>query len=256
MELAKYLIFSDLSENSEVTRLTNLLTFEPIELTQVHQLDTTNKIFLYLRNNLLSLVEIHKNKIKSKLNINFDDPKLTRRLSEKNKYDSELSKAVGLNKKRDLNIIDATAGLCRDAYILSELGANVLAFERNLILSELIKNALNHNPTIKNLKILNYDFLNIDLKNVKELGINTKIDVIYLDPMFPERKKSALVKKEAQWLKAIVSEDTDCDLLLKKAFELGATRIVVKRPKLAGFLNNQEPQHQIAGASIRYDVYL
>ena len=84
-----------------------------------------------------------------------------------------------------------------------------------------------------------------------------KFDVIYLDPMFPNRQKSAKVKKTMQYFQEIVFYDNEQEeKLLDLSLQKAQKRVVVKRPKLAPFLAQKFPTHQIKGKTIRYDVYL
>ena len=84
-------------------------------------------------------------------------------------------------------------------------------------------------------------------------------DVIYLDPMFPVRVKSAAVKKEMavlQWLLKDASTSADADALLAWALQAGPARVVVKRPLRAHSLASRPPSHCISGKAVRYDVYV
>jgi 16S rRNA (guanine1516-N2)-methyltransferase len=81
-------------------------------------------------------------------------------------------------------------------------------------------------------------------------------DVVYLDPMFPHRKKSALVKKEMRLFQQFLGPDEDADALLEPALVLAKQRVVVKRPDTAPYLNNCEPNMAIKGKKLRFDVYL
>jgi 16S rRNA (guanine1516-N2)-methyltransferase len=80
-------------------------------------------------------------------------------------------------------------------------------------------------------------------------------DVIYLDPMFPERQKTADVKKEMAAFHSIVGKDEDADALLPLALAHVNYRVVVKRPRKAPFLNDQVPSYQLEGKSSRFDIY-
>jgi 16S rRNA (guanine1516-N2)-methyltransferase len=84
----------------------------------------------------------------------------------------------------------------------------------------------------------------------------TNADIIYIDPMFPERKKSALVKKEMLILKDIVGPDIDSAKLLQIATKHAKRKVVVKRPKLAGYIDDIKPSFSIKGKSCRYDIYV
>jgi 16S rRNA (guanine1516-N2)-methyltransferase len=80
--------------------------------------------------------------------------------------------------------------------------------------------------------------------------------VIYLDPMFPPRQKSALVKKEMRVLHDLVGADTDAEQLFDAARATSIRRIVVKRPRIAPALSRVPASHNFCGKSNRFDVYL
>ena len=80
-------------------------------------------------------------------------------------------------------------------------------------------------------------------------------DVVYLDPMFPHRDKSALVKKEMQVFRTIVGDDEDSGQLLASALKHARYRVVVKRPRKAPAIEGPEPTTRVEGKSSRYDVY-
>ena len=84
---------------------------------------------------------------------------------------------------------------------------------------------------------------------------SVSIDVVYLDPMFPERKKSAKVKKQMQAFHAIVGTDADADGLLALALNVATYRVVVKRPAGANYLAEKKPSYSLEGKSTRYDIY-
>lgn len=169
-----------------------------------------------------------------------------------------VAKAIGLNKKRDLRVWDATAGLGRDSFVLASLGAHVTMFERNPYVTLLLEDGL------ERLR-LSADNEVIDIANrlsfyphaVTEHSetAKTKADVIYLDPMFPERGKSAKVKKDMAMFHELVGVDDDADALLEPAFEFATYRVVVKRSKSAPHLANKEPSTAIIGKSSRFDIY-
>lgn len=165
----------------------------------------------------------------------------------------DVCRAVGLNKFSDLTILDATAGLARDAFIFAKLGANVTMLERNATLAFMIETALENlsNETLKqNLHFVFTDAITyLESKDVQH-------DVIYLDPMFSDTDKRAKVKKDMQFLQELIGENEDADQLLQRALKKAKKRVVVKRHKLSPFLNDQKPHHQIVGKSTRYDVYL
>ena len=81
-------------------------------------------------------------------------------------------------------------------------------------------------------------------------------DVVYLDPMFPHRKKSAAVKKEMRLFQQLLGPDEDADALLQPALALALKRVVVKRPAGAPYLADKKPQIEMQGKANRFDIYL
>jgi 16S rRNA (guanine1516-N2)-methyltransferase len=81
------------------------------------------------------------------------------------------------------------------------------------------------------------------------------VNVVFLDPMFPERKKTAQVKKQMTALQELVGKDEDADQLLDYALNLAENRVVVKRPNHAPFLADHLPSYQLKGKSSRFDIY-
>lgn len=163
-----------------------------------------------------------------------------------------LARALGSEKGIE-NIHDLSCGLAKDAVILSTLGFQVSACERNQILWLILTEAQKKSQRTEIQKI---NFLNLNsmdyIANLPRACLET--DAFYFDPMFPEKKKKALPRKEMQIFKALVGEDEDAYLLLSKAAELKVRRFVVKRPLRAKPLF-AEPHHTLEGNLIRYDVY-
>ena len=92
--------------------------------------------------------------------------------------------------------------------------------------------------------------------SLSEIGPDSIPDVVYLDPMFPVRTKSALVKKEMRVFHDLVGDDDDAPALLKAALDAGVRRVVVKRPRVSDYLGGEAPSHQCVGKSNRFDIYL
>lgn len=176
-----------------------------------------------------------------------------------------IAKAVGLNKGFIPHVMDCTAGLGGDAFVLASLGCTVTMFERSpiahLLLSDGLTRALGSAKDSGDealLKVVTRLRLSQgDAVNHLEVLLRAKerIDVIYLDPMFPERKKSASVKKEMHVFHSVIGADEDADKLLAPALACARYRVVVKRPKIAPFLAAREPSFQLLGKSSRYDIY-
>jgi len=174
----------------------------------------------------------------------------------------DLAKAIGLHKIKEPKILDLTAGMGGDAFVLATLGANITLIERNPVTHALLNDALNRaklsadndlQNIISRMTLKNEDAL-LTLQNLEADNLP---DVIYIDPMFPSRSKSAQVKKEMQFFHDIVGTDDDSEKLLLTALSLAKKRIVVKRPRLAEKLTEEvQPAFDITGKSTRYDVYL
>ncbi len=172
----------------------------------------------------------------------------------------QLAKAIGLNKFKNPTVIDTTAGLGRDSFVLATLGCDVTLLERILPVYLLLEDALSRAnqsddetivSIIKRMSLQHSDSKDY-LLNLKE---NQFPDVIYIDPMFPPREKSAKVKKEMVMFHHLVGKDNDAEALICAALPRAKKRIVVKRPRLAECLH-PKPAFQITGKSTRYDVYL
>ena len=91
---------------------------------------------------------------------------------------------------------------------------------------------------------------------MEHMDRETRPDVIYIDPMYPERKKSALVKKDMQILQRLLGKDESADALLKTALQCAGKRVVVKRPVHADTVGDIKPSTSISSKKTRYDVYL
>ena len=166
-----------------------------------------------------------------------------------------LGKAVGLGKVPDPKVLDATAGLGRDAFVLAALGARVTLCERHPTIAALLADArlraLADPGTAA--AAARTEIVCADARNLLPPADGTRFDVIYLDPMYPERNK-ALAKKELQLLRELTGGDPDADELL--ALANARRRVVVKRPKSAPALAGREPSLSLTGTQARFDVYL
>ena len=168
-----------------------------------------------------------------------------------------IAKAVGIQGAVRPYILDATAGLGRDAFVLACLGCRLSLIERHPVVAALLQDGLQraqHEPEIAPL----VERMHLQQGNAIELMQNWADDppqVIYLDPMFPERSKSAQVKKEMRLFQPLVGGDDDAPQLLATALELASHRVVVKRPRIAPALAGVVPSYSLQGKSSRYDIY-
>ncbi|MDX1344828.1 MAG: class I SAM-dependent methyltransferase [Sedimenticolaceae bacterium] len=170
-----------------------------------------------------------------------------------------IARAVGLKKLRKPRIADLTAGLGRDAFVLASLGCDVTLVERSPVIHLLLQDGLHRalqsdddavREIVSRMHLVHADSLQW-LDSQEE-----SFDVILLDPMFPERRKSALVRKEMRFFHDLVGSDSDTAGLLELARSRCKHRVVVKRPARATFLGGHKPSFSITGKSTRFDIYL
>ncbi|MFC0120176.1 class I SAM-dependent methyltransferase [Pseudoalteromonas xiamenensis] len=169
-----------------------------------------------------------------------------------------IAKAVGLNKGATPKVLDATAGLGRDAFVLAALGCEVMLHERHPVVAALLFDGLQRAYSDAEIGQWMQTHMKMAFGTSHQLLIDSAFqpDVVYLDPMFPHREKSALVKKEMRVFQTLVGGDDDADALLPFAMSLASKRVVVKRPDYAPFLNEQKPSMQIETKKNRFDVYV
>jgi 16S rRNA (guanine1516-N2)-methyltransferase len=168
-----------------------------------------------------------------------------------------LAKAIGLKKGATPTIIDATAGFGRDAFVLANLGCKITLVERNPLIATLLDDALQRaSDNIEISDVISRMALIGDDADHYLNSLETKPDVIYMDPMYPSREKSALVKKELRLLHELAGPDLDSQKLLTTARATALKRVVVKRPKSAAFVGSQKPTTSIESKNTRYDVYV
>lgn len=159
-----------------------------------------------------------------------------------------IARALG-SGRLGLRILDLSAGLGIDAVFLSQLGFQVTALERNPLIYRALRQASDRAPELK-LKIIFASAVSF-LQNNEE-----DFDVIYYDPMFPEKVKSALPRQEMVFFRHLVGDDSDATQVLETALQKsGVKRVVVKRPIKAPFLQQKKPESQIEGKLVRFDIY-
>lgn len=176
-----------------------------------------------------------------------------------------IARAVGLKAGVYPSVLDLTAGLGRDGFVLASLGAQVRWVERSPVAFRLLEDGLERawrklredpDPEVASilgrLSLVEQDSGEY-LAELESEGAHP--EVIYLDPMFPPRGKSADVKKEMRAFHELVGRDEDAGLLLEQALDLVRFRVVVKRPRKAPDLGNRAPSHRIEGKTSRFDVY-
>ncbi len=169
-----------------------------------------------------------------------------------------IARAVGLKGGATPVVLDLTAGLGRDSFILASLGCTVRMVERSPVVAALLADALERakeEPTLAEI-MARLSLMAGDSLKILRTWQGEHPEVICIDPMYPHRSKSALVKKEMRLIRLLVGDDEDSDGLLAAALTVAGRRVVVKRPRLAPALAGPAPNFAINGKNSRFDVYL
>ena len=153
-------------------------------------------------------------------------------------------------------VVDATAGYGQDALLLALMGFRVTAIERSGIIEALARDGLRRFETKAGVSLVNRLHLVTGDARAVLTALPLRPDAVYLDPMFPlKRKKSAAVNKEMRLLRELVVDDPDAPELLEIGRRTARERVVVKRPDDAPPLA-PDPDIGFPGKLVRYDVYL
>lgn len=189
-----------------------------------------------------------------RLRLKGDFTSLIPRLKTSNLQREFLVKASKIKGVEHPVLIDATAGMGEDSMILAATGFEVYLFEYDHAIAALLKDALRRAADIPELKdaVARMHFAE---GNSIELmaGLGIEPDVVLLDPMFPARQKSALVKRKFQLLQQLEKPCTDERDLLDAALNMKPRRVVIKRPLKGPYLADIKPSYSINGKAIRYD---
>lgn len=206
-----------------------------------------------------------------------------KRLKHNNLTHELLVKASKLKDKKpeECTVIDATAGFGEDSLLLAAAGFNVVLFERDETIAALLEDGLKRaaldpelEQVVGRMQLIKGDSISIMAKladankthnEACELECNDSIcgiksgfapDIILLDPMFPAREKSSLVKKKFQMIHELEKPCEEEAELLEAAKSLKPKRIVIKRPKKGALLAGVKPSYSIEGKTVRYDVII
>jgi 16S rRNA (guanine1516-N2)-methyltransferase len=211
----------------------------------------------------LALRDLENPKL-SPLSVDFLSGTLKQRFKTGTSKNEPLAKALGLRGfEHPPTILDSTAGLGTDAFIMSGMGCRVRSIEKSPVIFELLQDGLARlragvwaEPwisTAARLKFEKGDALEI----MRKLDQRSRTDIVYLDPMFPEEthSKSALPKRTMQIFRRLLGSEDDEKALLEAALRAAKARVVVKRPPHAPPIAGS-PTHQVEGKSARFDVYV
>ncbi|WP_246472997.1 class I SAM-dependent methyltransferase [Pelagibacterium limicola] len=195
--------------------------------------------------------------VEERLIIDFVGGAVGYRLRQREGRGQALPKAIGLGKGAPPFIVDATAGMGRDAFLLASLGAHVTLIERNtavhVALADAMERARKTSPEFSEI----IGRMTLLCGDSRELLVGLAPEVVLVDPMHPPRGKSALVKKEMRVLREYVGDDPDQRELIETALNAARQRVVLKWPLRAKPLGGlRKPSHQIIGKTTRYDVFM
>lgn len=203
------------------------------------------------------------------LQVNFNDKRYHRQFSPGKDL---LCRACGwhLGFRR---IWDITAGLAVDSSMLAQAGFQVVALERNKYLALMLRHARQSLLSYQKKSISESEredksvessihfleritFVWVESKDFLSKENKDRLDpeVIYYDPMYPAKNKTALPSKEMQILREINGVNEEDVEILKKAMALGVKRVVVKRPLKAKPIL-EKPKFQLSSKLVRYDIY-
>jgi len=168
-----------------------------------------------------------------------------------------LARAVGLTAGSSPKIVDATAGLGRDAFLLASLGAEVTLIERSQTMHRLLAEGMEHASTVGGKVAEVVRRMTLIYGDARSLLPEIAPQVVLVDPMHPPRKNTALVKKEMRLIREVVGVDEDAEELMRVAISSARNRVVLKWPQRADAMALlPRPSYQIAGKSTRYDVFV
>ena len=186
--------------------------------------------------------------------VNFLQSSYERRLQQASRNKEPLARAIGLKFGVACHVLDGTAGWGSDAVLLAKLGARVTAIERSPVVAALLADGVRR---LKKKACYTTLDIQIEVADTQEYIKKNDIplpDVIYLDPMFPERPNNAQVKKSMQLLQLLIGTSPDVELLAKTAFTV-CPRLVIKRPEWAQPIM-KNPTYSIPAGIVRFDVYI
>ncbi len=193
------------------------------------------------------------------LKVDFEHPTLSYRVRNQVKLQM-IVRAVGKTGGVLPSVLDATAGLGKDAFLLASAGYEITMLEQNAVVHALLRDGMSR-ARVSEYKNIRFAIEAMKLLNTSLADFAStrpKFDVVYLDPMFPTRRKSARVKKEMFFLQkylATVENENDNAKMMIDAFAIATRRVVVKRPLRAPNIDYRIPTFKLTGRSSRFDVY-
>ena len=225
----------------------------------VAALPNDEHFYLCLDHDGLSLKQ--GNSSRTSVQVNFSEGAVAHRRKFGGGLGQDIAKAIGVSSAYKPSVVDATAGLGRDSFVLATLGCQVFAQERQPIVAALLDDGLrrgSQDPEIADIMArIRLQFGSSHDLLIPQQDPMAQPDVVYLDPMFEhDDKQTALVKKDMQAFRAVVGQDNDADALLERALAVARCRVVVKRARKAAPLAGKAPTYDLVGKANRFDVYV
>ena len=166
-----------------------------------------------------------------------------------------LVKAARIKGAEAPTAVDCTAGLGEDSLLLAAAGFPVTLFERDQTIAALLADALERAAADPRLAEAVGRMTLVAGNSITGLAtLPEPPDVVYLDPMFPARTKSAAVKKKFQLLHHLEQPCEEEEALVAAALAAQPRKVVIKRPAKGALLAGMKPSYSVAGKAVRYDV--
>ena len=154
-------------------------------------------------------------------------------------------------------VVDATAGLGEDALLLAAAGFDVTLCERDPVIALLLQDALCRAAQDERLAGFAARMTLVPGDAVDTLAaLPMAPDVVFLDPMFPERRRRAATNKKLALFQQLERPCEDEEGLMRAALAARPRKVVVKRPLKGPHLAGVKPSSSLAGKVVRYDVYI
>ena len=229
-----------------------------------HALESNESVVLWLDAQGLGLQAIEK-PLPGPVKVDFASDALRWRTAQGGGGGEAVVKACGVKPPvagaPRWRVFDATAGWGRDSWLLAHVGAKVQCCERSPVVQALLRDGLSRalatpetRDTAACIQMHALEAQTV-LRQLRELPPHERPETVYLDPMFPHRDKSALVKLDMRLFRQVVGHDDDADELLLLSRQVATKRIVVKRPRHAPDLAGIAPHQRMEGQSNRFDLY-
>jgi len=231
-----------------------------------NQLARSTKFYLRFTDGRLSLF-LNGEKAPGAVSVNFSQSSIQRRIKD-SIFKQGIIKAMAIKRSNFPRILDGTAGLGKDSFLLASLGCAVTMYERSPIVHALLADGLQRGRMTANITVA-AAISNLQLWNSNfdaTIKLDQVADIVYLDPMFPRSRRSARAKKDMYLLQQLLSGEQEprsqqgnqCDEfnLLDAARAIAQKRVVVKRGKTTPYMGACKPDIEFKGSSNRYDVYL